>query len=61
MCIRDRDSTFKATENLNFFVNLGYIHLWLDKDVWGRYQNTSGDSLNVADAWKASLTVVYSF
>lgn len=55
------DSTFKATENLNFFVNLGYIHLWLDKDVWGRYQNTSGDSLNVADAWKASLTVVYSF
>lgn len=55
------DTKYKAAENLNFFLTLGYIHLWLDKDTWGHYENLAGDSLNVKDAWKASLNVVYSF
>ncbi len=55
------DSTYKAAENLNFVLELGYIHLWLDKDVWGGYQKTSGDSLNYKDAWKATLNITYSF
>lgn len=55
------DSKYKAAENLTFVFELGYIHLWLDNDVWGHYQNISGDSLNVKDAWKASMNVIYSF
>ena len=55
------DSKYKAAENLTFILELGYIHLWLDNDVWGHYQNISGTSLNVKDAWKASFNVVYSF
>ena len=55
------DSKYKAAENLTFVLELGYIHLWLDNDVWGHYQNISGTSLNVKDAWKASFNVVYSF
>ena len=55
------DSKFKATENLTFVGELGYIHLWLDKDVWGQYQNIAGTSLNMKDAWKASVNVIYAF
>ena len=55
------DSKYKAAENLTFVLELGYIHLWLDEDVWGRYENASHDSLNLKDAWKASLNVIYSF
>lgn len=55
------DSSYKAAENLTFLLELGYIHLWLDKDVWGRYENIPGDSLNYKDAWKASLNVIYAF
>ena len=55
------DNKFKATENLTFVGELGYIHLWLDKDVWGKYQNIAGTSLNMKDAWKASLNVIYAF
>ena len=55
------DSTYKAAENLDFVLELGYIHLWLDKDVWGGYQKISGDSLNYKDAWKATLNITYSF
>lgn len=55
------DSQYKATENLTLILETGYIHLWLDKDVWGRYQNIPGNSLNYKDAWKASLNVIYAF
>lgn len=55
------DSTYKVYENLSFVLELGYIHLWLDKDVWGGYQKTAGDSLNYKDAWKATLNMIYSF
>ena len=55
------DSTYKMYDNLRFVFELGYIHLWLDKDVWGRYEILPGDTLNYKDAWKATLNVIYSF
>ncbi|MDR3357269.1 MAG: outer membrane homotrimeric porin [Desulfovibrio sp.] len=55
------DTHWKAAENLLLTFELGYIHLWLDKDVWGKYENSPGDSLNVKDAWKTSLNFIYSF
>ena len=55
------DSTYQMYDNLKFVLEVGYIHLWLDKDVWGRYGNLPGDTLNYKDAWKASMNVIYSF
>ena len=55
------DSTYQMYDNLKFICELGYIHLWLDKDVWGEAGGYEGNSLNYKDAWKASLNVIYSF
>ena len=55
------DSAYKSAKNQDFVLELGYIHLWLDKDVWGGYQKISGDSLNSREAWKMTLTILYSF
>lgn len=55
------DSTYEIYENLKCVLELGYIHLWLDKDVWGGYKDYPGDTLNYKDAWKASVNFIYSF
>lgn len=55
------DTKWKAEENLTFYLNTGYIHLWLDDGVWGRYGKQQGSTLNTKDAWEASLNIVYSF
>ena len=55
------DSTYNMYDNLKFVLELAYIHLWIDKDVWGRYANYPDDTLNYKDAWKASMNIIYSF
>lgn len=51
----------KIYENLRVDLELGYIHLWLDKDTWGGYENYVGNTLNTKDAWKATVNVIYTF
>lgn len=55
------DTTYQMYDNLKFVCELGYIHLWLDKSVWGEAAGYEGDSLNYKDAWKASLNMIYTF
>ncbi|MDE6735324.1 MAG: outer membrane homotrimeric porin [Desulfovibrio sp.] len=55
------DTRWKPDDNLTFYLNTGYIHLWLNDDVWGRYGDQKGKTLNYKDAWEASLNIVYSF
>jgi hypothetical protein len=59
------DSVYKIYENLEMFVEFGYIHLWLDqgKNVWGnggmKYPTIRG--VNLTDAVKAAVYFKYSF
>ncbi|MEG2171895.1 MAG: outer membrane homotrimeric porin, partial [Desulfovibrionaceae bacterium] len=55
------DSKYKIYDNFNVVFELGYIHLWMDDSVWGRYQNIAGNSLSYKDAWKANLVLTYAF
>lgn len=55
------DSSYKVYDNLELVLETGYIHLWLDDSVWGKYGKIAGDSLNYKDAWKVSLNMIYSF
>ncbi|MBQ7609382.1 MAG: outer membrane homotrimeric porin [Desulfovibrionaceae bacterium] len=55
------DTTYKVYENLSLGLELGYIHLNLDEDTWGRFENMTSSSLNQKDAWKATVNVIYSF
>ena len=55
------DTQYKIYENLRVDLELGYIHLWLDKDTWGGYENYVGNTLNTKDAWKATVNVIYTF
>lgn len=52
------DSEYKIYENLTLAVELGYIHLDLDSDVWRNAINT--DNLN-KNLWKAGLNLSYAF
>ena len=58
------DHEYKIYENLTALLELGYIHLNLDDDVWNSNANrgrryTDGDSGN--NAWKAQLQFQYKF
>ena len=55
------DTQYKVYENLRVDLELGYIHLWLDKGTWGGYENYVGNTLNSKDAWKATVNVIYTF
>lgn len=55
------DTKYKMYDNLTLYLELGYIHLWLDKGTWGKFENLAGNTLNQKDAWKASLNFVYNF
>ena len=58
------DTHYDIYKNLDMWVHLGYIHLWLDdsQNMWGGY-NKKGNShgLNATDAWRASVSFRYSF
>lgn len=50
----DLVSTWEATENLTFFLELGYVKLDLDSNVWNKRSNTE-------DAWKAQVMLEFSY
>lgn len=52
------DSEYKIYDNLTLAVELGYIYLGLDKDVWRHAINTDTVNRNV---WKAGLNLRYAF
>lgn len=54
----DFNSEYKIYENLSFVLELGYIHLDLDNDVWKHAINT--DDLN-KNLWKVGLNLSYAF
>ena len=65
------DHEYKIYENLTARLELGYIHLKLDEDVWNSDANSdmgffhidrtnpNGDSSN--DAWKVQVAMQYAF
>ncbi len=55
------DTEWAVYDNLSIFFETAYIHLWLDKDVWGSFQGIAGDSLHYKDAWKATVNIIYRF
>lgn len=55
------DTTWKPYDNLRLILEIGYIYLWLNDTVWGRFGNLPGDTLNAKDAWKVSLNFIYDF
>ena len=55
------DSTYQIYTNLKAVLELGYIHLWLDNDVWGKTVAGGPNNLHYKDAWKASLIMIYEF
>lgn len=55
------DTRWQAYDNLALVFEVGYIHLWMDEGVWGKYGASPSSSLNVSDAWKFSLNFMYSF
>lgn len=55
------NNTYKVYQNLELLLELGYIHLWLAKNTWGRAGNATRSSLSYQDAWKVSVGLMYSF
>jgi hypothetical protein len=57
------DSVYKLYENLELWVELGYMHLWLDQSrgVWGSNPTLGVRGVSTTDAIKASMTLYYSF
>ena len=64
------DTVYKIYENLELFVELGYIHLWLDqsRSVWGgapaNYYYAGQPAIrgvSVTDGIKAAMYIKYSF
>ena len=47
-------STWEATDNLTFFLELGWLKLDLDDDVWDKRSDTE-------DAWKAQIMLEFSY
>jgi hypothetical protein len=56
------DHTYKIYENLTAALELGWLHLNSDEEVWGNssYTNTS-DGKASSNAWKAQLSFTFSF
>ncbi len=55
------DNSWKIYDNLEMTFELGYIHLWMDNNVWGKVGNDTTDSLVLADAFKCSIQFHYTF
>ena len=58
------DTHYDIYKNLDMWVHLGYIHLWLDDsaNMWGGYDKKGNShGLNATDAWRASISFRYSF
>ncbi len=61
------DTHYDIYKNLDMWLHLGYIHLWMDDSykMWGGWVNKNngngGHGLNATDAWRASLSFRYSF
>ncbi len=59
------DSKYQITENLDLWMHLGYIHLWLDagRSMWGHSARAGGlgNTLNLMDAFRANIALRYSF
>jgi len=57
------DSAYAIYENLSAFVEMGYLSLDLDEDVWnGRSHNWgTADVARMEDAWKLALALQYRF
>lgn len=62
-------STYKIYDNLTMYVDMAYIFMFIDKDVWGRGtiaagQPGAGDTfggMSSTDPWNINATFVYSF
>ncbi len=55
------DTRYKIYDNLTADIELGYIHLWLSEDAWGRIGNQTSNSLHYKDAWKMTVNLTYRF
>ena len=55
------DHQYQMYDNLKVALELSYIHLWMDEDVWNNVDNFNGSSDDPDDAWKATLYFQYKF
>jgi hypothetical protein len=56
------DHTYKIYENLTAVLELGYLHLDVDKDVWKHQtMKPAGQRDGTDDAWKVELNLQYAF
>ena len=53
------ETTYQIYENLTAFVDFGYIHLWMDDDVWENGAEWS--ETDKSNGWKAQLAFQYKF
>ena len=53
-------STYKIYENLEMYVQMDYIALWLDSNTW-KYSYSSNSSPSTRDAWNINVSFVYNF
>jgi hypothetical protein len=55
------DHTYKIYENLTAALELGWLHLNSDEEVWGTRNMTGGEGKDSTNAWKAQLSFTFSF
>jgi hypothetical protein len=55
------DHQYKIYENLTAALELGWLHLNSDEEVWGARNMTGGEGKEGTNAWKAQLLFTYSF
>jgi hypothetical protein len=55
------DHTYKIYENLTAALELGWLHLNSDEEVWGSTNMTGGEGKDSTNAWKAQLMFTFSF
>jgi hypothetical protein len=57
----DFDHQYKIYENLTAALELGWLHLNSDEEVWGVRNMSGGEGKENTNAWKAQLLFTYSF
>jgi hypothetical protein len=55
------DHQYKIYENLTAALELGWLHLKSDADVWGNTNMTGGEGKTGTNAWKTQLLFTYAF
>jgi hypothetical protein len=55
------DHTYKIYENLTAALELGWLHLNSDEDVWTNTNMTGGEGKDSTNAWKAQVSFTFSF